>query len=82
MDIGLFGKGTASLSPNLLAVEEDRMHDGRGNSSERKAVGDSEGSREQQRRVCFVFLNIEGGVVGEDTANLVRLAGVVEGGTR
>lgn len=81
MNIGLFTERTAGLGPDLLAVIEDRVHDSRGNGSEREAVGDGESRREEQGRICLVFLDIESSIGREDTADFVRLAGVVEGGT-
>jgi hypothetical protein len=77
VNLGLLFGTAAYLGSNLLSEEQDRMHDRRGDTSERQPVQESKCSGQEKRRVGFIGLHVERDTRVEDTSNIVRLILVV-----
>lgn len=65
--------------PNLLGVEEGRVHNDGGDAGKREAVAHGEGGRQEQGRVLLVLCHVEVELGREDAADVVRALGVVPG---
>lgn len=78
MDVRLFVHGLPALSPYLLAEVQERVHQRCRNACEAQSVADSECSREEERAVRMILLEIDGRIVVQDTRNIVRSTSIVE----
>ena len=78
VDIRLLAHGAPRLHPYLLAEVEERVHERRRDRRERQAVCEGEGRREEERAVCLVFLNVEGGIIVDNLGHVICSTKAIE----
>ena len=82
MNVSLLVDGAPRLSPDLFAVVQESVCDGRRDRREREAVGYREDRREEERAVRLVLRDVESSIVGEDHGDVVCLAEAIERAAR
>ena len=78
MYVSLLVHGAPRLRPDLFAVVQESMRNGRRDGREREAVGYSEDCREEERAVLLVLHDIKAGIVVDDLGHVIRVSETVE----
>ena len=78
MDIRLFRKWAASMSPYILAVVEESMCKGGRDACKLEAVGDGKRCGKEDGAVGLVSLEVEGGIGIDDLRDVILLSCIIE----